>query len=223
MNGLFARQASLALILICLLGGCVGKLLGGGKPDALYRFGAAARVAEISATETAQQTILLEPVRFAAEIDGDRMLAVSGTSTRYIKGSRWVTSGPGQFAEALRRSFAARAPDLRLTGQQGSDRTGSALWVRVGRFEAQYDAPLMESPPTIMMETDATLYALSDRKVMAQQHFMVRVPVLQNRVAALVAGFDQAATCSADDIAGWVRRITGRLPPEPALSCVPTP
>jgi cholesterol transport system auxiliary component len=216
------RLACLVIIATCVLGGCVGKLLGGGKPDALYRFGGSACAADISLPETARQAIVLEPVRFAAEIEGNRMLAVSGTSARYIKGSRWVTSGPDLFAEALRRSFAAHAPGLRMTGQQGSERTGYSLMVRIERFEAQYDAPLMASPPTIVMESEATLYALSDRTVFAQRHFTARAPAGQNRVAALVAGFDQAATCTAADIAVWVTRATAHLPQAPEPACAPS-
>lgn len=226
----FARHAFLAVIAIGLLSGCVGKLLGGGAPDALYRFGGSTDGAESpqpetvqQVPETAQQVIVLEPVRFAAEIDGNRMLAVSGTNARYIKGSRWVTSGPDLFAQALQRRFQARAPGLRLTTQRGGDATGYALVIRIGRFEAQYDTPLMASSPMIVMEGDATLVALADRKVSALRHFTARVPAAQNRVSALVAAFDQAAMCSADDIAGWVRRIAGHQPPKPALVCAPNP
>lgn len=215
----------LALVVTCLLGGCVGKLLGDDKPDALYRFGGSARVAVNSVPDTASQVIVLEPVRFAAEIEGNRMLAVSGTSARYIKGGRWVTSGPNLFTEALQRSFQARAPVLRLIGRQVSDRTGYSLAVRIVRFEAQYDAPLMVSPPTIVMESDVTLYALSDRTVFAQRHFAARVPAAQNRITALVVGFDQVATCAADDIAVWVSRVTAQLPqaPEPVCASIPLP
>ena len=203
--------------------GFVGRLWGGGKPEGLYRFGAAGRATSVGPPETSRQTIVLEPVGFAAEIDGNRMLAVSGINARYIKGSRWVSSGQNLFAEALRSSFAAQASDLRLTDQQESDGTGYSLKVRIGRFEAQYDVPLMVSSPTIVMEGEATLYSLADRKAFAQRQFTARVPATQNRVSALVAAFDQAATCSADGIAGWVKRATGHLPPLPAAVCAPIP
>lgn len=214
----------LGLVPLCLMEGCAGGLLGGGKPDALYRFGASEVPALSASPLAAQQMLLLETVRFAPEIDGDRMLAVHGGSARYIKGSRWVTSGPSLFTQAMFRRLRSGTSGFQTVKAQSGGSTGFSLMVGIARFEAAYDDPAMTHRPSIYVEGDATLSRFPDRKLVAQRHFVVRMPAAQNRAADIVAAFDRATTCYTDDVAQWVASsAAGRTAaPEPS-ACVAVP
>uniref|UniRef100_UPI0015774FDC ABC-type transport auxiliary lipoprotein family protein n=1 Tax=Sphingomonas bacterium TaxID=1895847 RepID=UPI0015774FDC len=139
-----------------LLTGCA--LLGGGKPVQLYRFGAppTASPATGGVVPTPRYTVLLMPVRFAAGIDGDRVLASRGSETLYIKGLRWVAPAPVLFGEEAQASFRARAPWIALTDRRGGAPADHILQIRIDRFEARYDAGA-KAPPTIHVEGEAML------------------------------------------------------------------
>jgi cholesterol transport system auxiliary component len=195
-----------ALAAVLLLGGCVGSLLSGGKPDSLYRFENAPPVAASAPALPAprQQTIVLLKASFAAEVSGDRVLATHNGSTRYIKGMRWVAGAPGLFTQALARSFDTRAPGLRFTTTQGGDLTGYALALAISRFEAQYGGEAMTSPPTILIEGDATLYGLTDRKAIATRHFSTQAVAGRNDADQIVAAFDSATNAYTAQVSDWV-------------------
>jgi len=171
-----------------------------GQAANLYRFGASEPMGVSSPAPIAAQTILFEKVHFVPEIVGDRMLAVHDGTTRYIKGSRWVTSAPSLFTQAMVRSFQARTPGLRVTMIQGATVSSFALAITITRFEAQYDDASMIRPPTIVMEGDAALYGLSDHTVLAQRHVVTRAAAGRNHAADIVSAFDQATTLLTADV-----------------------
>lgn len=222
MNGFYYTKAILGLLAISLAGGCVGGLLRGEKRDNLYRFGASASSGAAVPAPLAQQTILLDRVRFASEIDGDRMLAIQNGSARYIKGSRWVTTGPNLFAQALVRSFQSRAPGIRLTTIQGNEVTGYTLVISIGRFEAQYDEATMVHPPVVIMEGEATILVSSDRKLVTHRHFKSRAQAAANRAEDIVAAFDLASNCFTTDLTGWVVSSTAQQAPIDGPDCLPS-
>ena len=206
-----ARASGFAAL--CLLGGCVGGLLGGGKPDSLYRFGVSEHAGTTERLSSAQPTLLVERVRFASEIDGDRMLAVHAGTARYIKGVRWVTSAPSLFAQATVRELQLRMTGFRVTTAPEGTRKGYSLALIIGRFEAQYDDASMVGSPTIVIAGDATLYELPTHTVVGQRHFVTRVTATRNGAGEIVAGFDRATTCYTTDIADWIMAsAAGRLP-----------
>lgn len=193
---------------ICLLAGCVGSLLHGGKPDSLYRLDASERVAVSGPAAAVRHPLFVDKLRFAPEIDGDRLLAVQAGTARYIKGVRWVTSARSLFAQALLREFQTRLPALRVTAAQGGVRDGYSLAVTVARFEAVYDDPTMTAPPTIVIAGEATLYALPARTVIGQRHFVTRIRATRSRAGEIVAAFDRATLCHGATIARWIAAST---------------
>jgi cholesterol transport system auxiliary component len=197
---------------LLLLGGCLGKMLRGGPPEALYRFGPSGPDHAVTATTPARLTVVLDRVAFAPDIDGDRWLAVHGDSVRYIKGMRWVSAAPGLFGQSLLRSFAARAPDLRLLPRQGGGIATLELMVDVGRFEVHYGDDAMNTAPVVVIEGDATLLRVADRKFSVTQHFAARVAADQNRGAAIAAAFDAATNLATAQISDWVEIASATLP-----------
>ncbi|MGY2736899.1 ABC-type transport auxiliary lipoprotein family protein [Sphingomonas sp. UYP23] len=204
---------------LCLLAGCVGGLLGGGKPDSLYRLGVTEPAGTTKRLSSAQPTLLVEKVRFASEIDGDRMLAVHAGSARYIKGVRWVTSAPSLFAQATVRELQSRMPGFRVTAAQEGARDGYSLALTIGQFEAQYDDASMLDTPTIVIAGDATLYQLLTHTVVGQRHFVTRVGATRSRAGEIVAAFDRATICYTADVADWITTSAAGQPPSGDAVC----
>ncbi len=214
-----ALRLSPALGGLLLLSGCMGNLLGGGKPDALYRFGADQPVdVSMPAVPVPAQPIavprpiVLLKTGFASEVDNDRVLATHGQSARYIKGMRWVAGAPGLFSQAMARSFQARAPALRFTTSPGGDLTGYGLALAIARFEAQYGDDAMQAAPTIRIEGDATLFGLADRKAIATRHFSIQAVAWRNDAPQIVAAFDYATDLYTAQVADWAVVSAGQNP-----------
>lgn len=195
-----------ALAVLLLLPGCLGGALRGGKPDDLYRFGAAAVPPSAVAADIGlpPRTLTLPRARLAPEIADDRLLATRGAQTMYIKGARWIAPAPDLFSQALERMLQARAPEIQLAGTQNVGPTGYALDVAITRFEARYGSAATDTP-VIAMEGSATLYAPKDRHVVAFRRFAVAIPAAANRATSIVSAFDAADTQFTADLADWVR------------------
>jgi cholesterol transport system auxiliary component len=192
-----------------LLAGC-GSLLGGGKRDDLFRFGVIERTNDTAARAavTHRQLSLLR-IRFAPEIEGDRILTTRGPSALYIKDARWVASVPDLFTLALTRQFDARAPDLRLASLRTATGASQALQVTIDRFEARY-APEADgkTPPTVVIAGDATLFGADDRQPFASRRFSVEEPALANSTSGIVPAFDRAVTRYAAQVVDWTAQAS---------------
>jgi cholesterol transport system auxiliary component len=149
------------------LSGC-GSLLGGGARDDLFRLGVPHLPARPSATAghgPMPRTISLLRVRFAPEIEGDRILTTQGERALYLKDARWVASVPELFVQALGRQFGERVPAIRLVPPGSAAGASQALQIGIDRFEARYPAEGAEQgPPAVIITGDVTLLELGDRQ-----------------------------------------------------------
>lgn len=198
----YATAAVMSLATLLSLAGC-SALLGGGKPEQLYRFEAPpAGPLGAGSIEPPRSTLLVMPVRFAAEIQGDRVLASRSQEALYIKGLRWIAPAPILFEQSVRATFRARAPWLAVTERRGGGPADNILQIRVDRFEARYDGG-PAAPPTIHVEGEATL---SDA-VKLNQTSRYRISSVQQAVggnaAAIVAAFSQAAAMAVVATVDW--------------------
>lgn len=187
-----------------LLGGC-GSLLGGGKRDDLFRFGVIEPTNETAAqSAVSRRPLSLLRIRFAPEIEGDRILTTRGPSAVYIKDARWVASSTDLFTLALTRQFDARAPDLRLASPRTATGASQALQVSIDRFEARYTPDADgKTPPTVVIAGDATLFGADDRQPVAAHRFSVEEPALANSTSGIVPAFDRAVTRYAAQLVDW--------------------
>lgn len=196
------------LTLLVPLAAC-GAVLGGGKPDNLFRFGVPEREAVPSAMiATGQKTILLARIAFAPEIDGDRILTARGGSVLYIKDARWAAPAPELFTQAVTRRFAERALTIRLASPRERPGSGFLLRLAVDRFEARYAPDAAKgSPPVILLAGTAELFDLPARRTVASRRFAVEEAASANGKAAIVAAFDSAVTRYTTGIADWTAGI----------------
>jgi cholesterol transport system auxiliary component len=194
---------------VLLLGGC-GSLLGGGKRDDLFRFGVIERTNDTAAqAAVARQPLSLLRIRFAPEIEGDRILTMRGAQALYIKDARWVASVPDLFTLALTRQFDARAPDLRLASPRTATGASQALQVSIDRFEARYTPEADgKTPPTVVMAGDVILFGADDRQPIASSRFSVEEPALANSTSGIVSAFDGAVTHFATQLVDWTAQAS---------------
>lgn len=192
-----------------LLAGC-GALLGGGPPDQLYRFSAASPPKSSGADgrviPTARTVLLLMPVRFATEIDGDRLLASRGFEALYIKGLRWVAPTPTLFDEAVRSTFRFRTPWIALTDRRAGGPADHGLQIRVDRFEARYEAG-PKAAPTIRIDGEATLVDARTHTPIGSYRLLAEQRASSADAAAVVAAFDRAAATATVGMVDWAGAI----------------
>jgi cholesterol transport system auxiliary component len=199
------RRALLALSLLLLPGGCVGSLLGGGKPDELYRLDLPPQ--PDTAPRSSLANVVLLPVRFTPQSAGDRLLTTRGSQASYVKGARWVTAVPDLFTQALDLSFRQRSRAVMLTSPSQPSGASFAIQVIVDHYEADYrtDGAPGEAP-TVRVEGQARLYRLPDRTLVATLPILSDRKAAANRVGDIVAAFSGATSDGAASIVDWMDR-----------------
>ena len=205
MTFLKPHRYLLTVSALLLLGGCGGLLGSSGKPDTLFRFGAAEQngttAAEFPATG---RTLTLARIRFAPEIEGDRILTTRGSRVLYGKDARWVASAPELCAQAMKRQFDQRASNIQIVSWRTGGAGAVALQLNLDRFEARYALGSDEkSPPTILISGDATLTDLTNRQMQGSRRFLKEEPARQNSKAEIAAAFDRATARFTADVVDW--------------------
>ena len=195
-------RAALATGSLLALSGCVGALLGGGKPDALYRFGTT-QSQTISQQIALPRRILAVPTpNFSPAAGGDRILTSQGSATSYIKDMRWVTAAPTLYAASIEAIIAERAPDIVVAGRGSAGRADAVLTVTVDRFEAVYSSNGI-GLPTIQIDGNAVLFDLARKKLLGRYKVSVSRPVAANSGSAIAAAFDAAVRDSVIQVVDW--------------------
>ena len=202
---------SLLVVATLLLAGCGGLLGGGENPAALYRFGNG------SAPPAAPDGARVGPVRsvsyrgavFPVESRGDRILTARGSNVAYVADARWIAPAAELFDTALKREFARSLPGARLIDPIQGPRTDFALSIDVRRFEASYEGA---EAPVVAMDANVKLIRWIDRTIIGEWTFSSRKPATENRVAAIVAAYDEATTEIIGQIQGAVSRFAGNAP-----------
>ncbi|MGE5722202.1 MAG: ABC-type transport auxiliary lipoprotein family protein [Sphingomonadales bacterium] len=200
------RLAGLLAALFLLAGCSIGLLGDGGRSD-LFRFGVPEQAQAASPDRgRPQRTIALERVRFAREIEGDRVLTSRGESVLYVEGMRWAAPAADLFTQAVLRQFAGRLPETLLASPRGAGGATLALQLTVDRFEARYPAAAgKDDPPTIVVGGTAALSAQRGGPPIALHRFAVEEPATANGKAAIAAAFDRAVDRYTILLADWTR------------------
>jgi cholesterol transport system auxiliary component len=198
-----------AILAAASLGGCVS-LLPKTTPSRLYRFGV-----EAPASQQAPDArgVGLEPIGFPREAMGDGILTVQGAETSYIGGARWVGPASVLFRQALEQAFDTAAPGVHLRGRGEPGKLAASLGLEVVRFEADY--PNAKGAPVVRITLRARLSTVDARPILAET-FDVAEPATDNRVTAIVAAYNRAATKALTSLAEWVdQNAPGAAPSRP--------
>ena len=199
MNALKRTLSALGLAVAAVaLAGCI-TLLPDEKPAQLYRFDGGVQPA--AASQGAPFAVARLGGSFVQAAANDRMLTITGSRAAYIADSRWVSPASVLFNEALSRAFNADAGPARLLTRGDFSKADYVLRVDVTEFEAVYDQGA-RAAPEVLVSLRATLTG-ADRQLAGSKAFEIRVRASDNRVAAIVAAYDQAVGQALGELVAW--------------------
>jgi len=203
MSLTLVRRYALTLGLVIALSGCVGSLLGGGKPDRLYRFGPTASAAASAPIGQPARVLAVPPPQFAPDIGGDRILTVAGQDNAYLKDMRWVSPAPTLYAGTIETTLAERAPDMIVATRAIGAQPDARLAIEIDRFEARYDDD-GKAAPTIHIEGRAVLIDTRTKAIIGRYRIAAAETARSDTGAAIAAAFDTAARASTVSLVDWV-------------------
>ena len=208
MKQIYSFRALACLLALAPLTAC-GAMFGGGKPDNLFRFGVPEREgAPLAVPSARQRPIALDRIRFALEIEGDRILTSRGESVLYLKDARWAAAAPDLFTQ-----FDQRASGIRLVPTRERIAEGMILRLGIDRFEARYaQGAGKDAAPMILVSGTANLIDPVSRQPVAAQRFSVEEPATANGKAAIAAAFDRAVLRYTVQIVDWSTEAATRTP-----------
>lgn len=210
MSERLRSRAAFVLVGTLALGGCVGSLLGGGKPDALYRFGATSLVTTPQQLTAPRRILMLHLPQFTPAVGGDRILTSQSGEASYIKDMRWVSAAPMLYAAAIEATVANRAPDMALANRANDGRADAVLTISVERFEATY--PAAENvAPNIHVDGHAVLFDPVSKAIVGRYRFSSTREATENSRMAIAAAFDVATSQTVVQIVDWTN-VTMPLP-----------
>jgi cholesterol transport system auxiliary component len=198
---MFLRVAA-ALGLTGLLAGCVS-VLPKSDPVQLYAFeGAAAPPSPAAAPAAGKPFDVMRGIgSFNRAAAGDRILTTDGAKVAYIGKARWVAPAVVLFDQALSRAFDDSQGPARLLGRGQVGKAEYVLRLDVRDFEARYENGL-KAAPVVLIRARASLTD-SQRALVGDKMFEVRVPAADNRVGAIAEAFDKAVGQMAGELVTW--------------------
>ncbi len=207
---------------LLLLGGCLGGLIGGGKPAALYRFGDLTDVPQPAEQVAPRRTVRIMPIDFAAAAAGDRVLTIEGSEAAYLKNVRWVSPAAALFRDGLANGVARRAPDLVMATEGPAARHADViLSVSVTRFEASYDHGGKAAPFAHVAAT-ASIIDPSTRTIVERRRFEHTAAAEANTVTSIVQSINVASRDVIVDLVDWVSSTSPvRRPRQPGAASNP--
>ena len=195
-NAARVAAAGAALALAAGLAGCV-TLFPKEKPIQLYRFDAAVQPIQAAGRSF---SVRATPTDFDPAAAGDRIMTVDGDEIAYVDSGRWSSAASQLFDEAVAHGFAAGG-SAHLVGSSG--KADYRLHLTVSHFETRYTAG-PTAAPTVVIAVRAALDRQSDLAPVASEKFEAQVAASDNRLGAIVAAYDAAATKVVGDLVAWV-------------------
>jgi cholesterol transport system auxiliary component len=141
--------------------------------------------------------------RVRAGLDSDRIAALyADHRLDYLSGARWSAPLDEVAQDLALQAFAGRVD---VPGVQAASSTfGGAYWLEIDveDFQAEYAAAAdSAAPPTIHVRLTARLGGSTDRRVIGQFVAEQRLAATDNRITAVVAAYNQAASAAFTAIA----------------------
>ena len=204
--------ATLAVAAMTLsLGACV-TVFPKRPPSQLYSFGQNFPVRDAASAGGPRLSVLRSVTTFNRAAAGDRILTINGDQAGYIAASEWVSPAAIMFDEAESRAFDADNGIARLVKPGGMSRSAADLRLDVQTFEARYPGDL-KAAPVVVVRVHATLSSMADRHVIAERTFESKQQAGDNRVSAIVHGFDTGVVEVLSQIVGWTDSQMATVPP----------
>jgi len=206
-----SRQATLLLLLTFALAGCGGSLFQTkAAPPALYLLSAsAATPAAAAAPRIAADLAVIRP-RVRAGLDTDRIAALyPDRRLEYFADARW--SGPLDevIQQLVVQQFHATANLRNVSVEASVFASNYWLEIEVADFQAEYSAAA--TPPVVHVHFLARIGTSADRHMLAVFDANAQVAATDNRMSAIVDGYNRAADQAlAEIISGTLQVLSTR-------------
>ncbi len=173
-------------------------------PVQLYEFGQrpppASAPMKSAPTQAGAVGVVLGTIAMPAAAVGDQMLSLTGQQAAYIGGARWVVPAGLMMQGDADRAFEDRGQRVRLLHRGDIGAAAALLRLDVGDFATHYDTP--GGAPTVVVSLRASL-TRPGGVLIAEQTFTARQPAADNRIAPIVAAYDQAVIEVLDQVVDW--------------------
>jgi len=196
----------MALVALCALSvsACVS-LLPETTPSAIYRLSSPEARAWTGESRTVVEVVSPLAPRGLA---GDEIaLQMADGHIAYMAGARWIAPAPRVMQSLIVDTF--NATDTRLAPALPEDgvRTQYELRLSLDEFEAVYDEGDNRAP-LVRVRLSARLVAPRGRRFVGSTVLVGEVRASSNRIGAIIAAFDQAATQVSRELADWTAAQT---------------
>ncbi len=205
-----SRQATLLFLLTFAVTGCGGSLFQTkAAPPALYLLSASATTPAAAAPRIAADLAVIRP-RVRAGLDTDRIAALyPDRRLEYFADARW--SGPLDevIQQLVVQQFQATANLRNVSVEASVFASNYWLEIEVADFQAEYSAAT--APPMVHVHFLARVGTSADRHMLAVFDANAQVAATDNRMSAIVDGYNRAANQAlAEIISGTVQVLSTR-------------
>ncbi len=193
------RRPGLGLgLAMVLMSGCTGSLLESDLPvNSIYVLGAAS--ADGTSAASSSVDLSIGRPQLAPGLDTDRIAVLKGNQLDYYRASRWGGRAAEVVQSVLVGSLESQHLFNSVTAEQARVAGDYVMDIEVRDFQAEYAAD--EAPPTVHVKIVGRLIRIVDRKLVDTITVDARRQATQNRMSAVVAGFESATQQVALDLA----------------------
>lgn len=184
-----------------LASGCI-TLFPKAKDAQLYRFEGRTAAAKAAPKPMERVGVVRVAGTFTQAAASDRILTVTGEDVAYLANSRWATPAQGLFDEAVLAGFNANAGPAQLISRGEPAKGLFTLRLDVERFETQYDQG-PKAAPKVVVQVHAVLVRAADRQVVGDRLLRAEARMPENRVSAIVKGYDAAVAQLVGELVAW--------------------
>ena len=181
---------------LLMMAGCSG-FRSDEAPAQVYTIDPVFEASKVETPATAPSLRLLRPL-VAPGLDNER-IALRRSSQRldYYAASRWPTPVP-EFVQSLAIEALRASGKYRAVQSDGAAfAADEVLQIEIRRFQAEYSG---EGAPVVHVQLLATLGNRTDRKALASVSAESSVNASENRMQAVVAAFQKAATSALTEL-----------------------
>lgn len=177
------------LIGAALLSACEGLLPGSGPPPDLYTLTPKSSF-DPNLPQVPWQLVVEEPIA-AGGLNNQRIaLSTKATELNYFAGSQWTERAPQLVQTLLVESFENSHRIVAVGRQAIGLRSDFNLKSELREFQAEYtDA---SAAPSVRVRLNVKIIRQPRRDIIASENFEAVVPAGANKMADIVAAFDQA-------------------------------
>ena len=203
-DGGIARRAVLrgvGLAGAAVLAGCAGVLPGAGPPPRLFRLTPKSTFDELPKVDW---QLLIELPEAPAGLNTTRVALLRDlTELEYYARANWTDRAPSMIQTLIIESFQNSEAIVAVGRESIGLRSDFVLKTELREFQAEYGGGAPGSAPTAHVRLNGILVQMPERAIVASVQIDRRSPAGEDRLAAIVAAFDDALGSALKELVTW--------------------